>query len=551
MKKLIIIVIILCLIPFLLFPEITGQRNKYIKIIGDTKTGRFAMKTTGGDPKLRTDQNAFLLYYDPAEYPSSYTTIKLDGNDYIYGSPSGEFAQKLFRKRNIIIAKWVIKKVSIIQKLRFVKGPSTGNKDTTEVSYSIWNKDTISHQVGVRIVFDTYLGKEDGAPFRVPGVGSILTETEFSGKNVPKYWYSYDDLIDPTVSAQGTLKIGKFPMPDKLIFASFERFYDYLWDFTLEEGKNFRRGFLQPMDSAVAIYWEPKEVSQKASFTVKTYFGLHGSSIKKGKGLTVALSGPVEVTDEKFAINADLQNVSSDDASDVIAVLVLPKGLKFAKKTSKKKSSKRIGSIDSKEMSRATWDVIPDGTVTGPVTYKVYVGGNIDEKATTTPAERKIKILKKDKKTKAIQEIKAALVKEFKEKSGKEAVKGKKSSPEIKDTAEGIIVEFSGDINFEYNSDKLILEAKKNLNKVSKVLKNKAYNIEIIGHTDATGTEEHNLKLSENRAKTVYFFLLKSGYISEHQATYKGMGEAKPVADNLTESGRSKNRRVEILIIPE
>ncbi len=562
MNRLIIIVIILCFIPFLLFPDIIQLQNEYIKVMGDQKTARFAIKTTGGDPELKTDQDAFLLYYDDIDYPSSYTTIRIDGKDYIFGSRSGRVIRKLFNRGSYLVSAWGKDDVSISQRLRFVKGVTTGNVDTIEVSYRVWNKDVLGHSVGVRIVFDTYLGREDGAPFRVPGVGPILTEKKFSGRNVPKYWYSYDDLINPSVRAQGTLYVGKSPRPDKLVFASFSRFNDYLWDFPIEEGNSFRRGFLQPMDSAVAVYWEPKEVSAKASFTVKTCLGLHGSTIKKGKGFTVALNSPVEVTDEKFVINADLQNISSDDASDVIAVLALPEGLEFAGKMSKrkniqliKKSSKKIGSLESSEMSRATWEVVPAGTVTGPVIYKVYVKGNIDEKTTTTKAERDITILEKEKKTEAIREIKIALAKQFKEeskaKSNNETEEIKKNSPEIKDTEVGVKLVLEGDINFKYDSDKLVLKAKEILHSVGKALKNKTYNIEIIGHTDNKGSVEYNLNLSEKRAKTVYVFLAKSRYISVHQTTYKGMGEAEPVADNSTESGRSKNRRVEIHIIPD
>lgn len=67
------------------------------------------------------------------------------------------------------------------------------------------------------------------------------------------------------------------------------------------------------------------------------------------------------------------------------------------------------------------------------------------------------------------------------------------------------------------------------------------------GHTDNSGDPLTNLKLSEERAKSVYTFLVSSG-IKKERLSYKGFGETKPVADNATAEGRSKNRRTEFVI---
>jgi flagellar motor protein MotB len=72
--------------------------------------------------------------------------------------------------------------------------------------------------------------------------------------------------------------------------------------------------------------------------------------------------------------------------------------------------------------------------------------------------------------------------------------------------------------------------------------------IEISGHTDKTGSEPLNFKLSENRAKAVVDYLVQKG-ISSSQLEYKGFGSLQPVADNATAAGRTKNRRVEFKIL--
>ncbi|WP_374164239.1 OmpA family protein [Arcticibacter sp. MXS-1] len=72
--------------------------------------------------------------------------------------------------------------------------------------------------------------------------------------------------------------------------------------------------------------------------------------------------------------------------------------------------------------------------------------------------------------------------------------------------------------------------------------------IEILGHTDNTGSVETNLSLSENRARSVYNYLIQNK-ISPERLSYKGLGSSQPVADNGTEEGRQANRRTEFRIL--
>ena len=67
------------------------------------------------------------------------------------------------------------------------------------------------------------------------------------------------------------------------------------------------------------------------------------------------------------------------------------------------------------------------------------------------------------------------------------------------------------------------------------------------GHTSSEGSDSYNLKLSQKRANSVVQFLESKGVSNRLSA--KGFGEAKPVADNRTEIGRSENRRVELIWI--
>jgi Tol biopolymer transport system component len=104
-------------------------------------------------------------------------------------------------------------------------------------------------------------------------------------------------------------------------------------------------------------------------------------------------------------------------------------------------------------------------------------------------------------------------------------------------------------IFYETDSYELLPESVVELKKVQGFLqKNPSIIVEISGHTDNTGTPDHNQVLSERRADTVVEFLINMG-VRPEALSHAGYGEGQPVADNSTESGRAQNRRTELKII--
>lgn len=118
----------------------------------------------------------------------------------------------------------------------------------------------------------------------------------------------------------------------------------------------------------------------------------------------------------------------------------------------------------------------------------------------------------------------------------------------IERVGEGILITFDSGLLFDVNSFQLKPVTRNNLNKLAEVL-NKYDDTDIViqGHTDSTGSEDLNMTLSENRAKSVSNHLLLQGVASGRLITM-GMGEGYPVADNETTTGRQANRRVEVAI---
>ena len=103
-------------------------------------------------------------------------------------------------------------------------------------------------------------------------------------------------------------------------------------------------------------------------------------------------------------------------------------------------------------------------------------------------------------------------------------------------------------INFQTGSDQLTPSARAILDTIATGLRGQpGMMVEISGHTDAQGAQDYNLKLSQNRARSVKSYLMGKS-IGPGRMTTAGYGEFNPVAGNDTESGRAKNRRVEFKI---
>jgi outer membrane protein OmpA-like peptidoglycan-associated protein len=116
--------------------------------------------------------------------------------------------------------------------------------------------------------------------------------------------------------------------------------------------------------------------------------------------------------------------------------------------------------------------------------------------------------------------------------------------------ADRLLVTFPGDTFFDSGSSRISPGAGQRLNSLSQTLSNyPESNLVIRGHTDSTGSEAANLRLSEDRANNVRNYLVNGG-VSPSRITAMGFGEQFPLATNATEAGRQQNRRVEIEIVP-
>lgn len=316
--------------------------NEFIKIrcnSEDFDRGRFSVDTTLGDPQSTDDDNQILIYGHPKPW-TSYTTVRIDGENFVFGAQTRKRAGKGARfgteilpptkKDNEIIETIYSYKdfINVKQQLTFTRSPSTKMKDTALIKYIINNLDDKPHNVGLRIVIDTMIGTNDAAPFRLLD-RAIITETQIVGDEIPDFYQAFDSLIDPKVIAQGNLRGGGITPPEKIIFSNWGTLADNLWEFPYEEGRNFMRAGEEEYDTAVALYWYEKILNPNEELIISTSYGLGGITTAAGK-LSIGITAPAEISPSKkrgFLIVAYIENTGGFDAKDVKLQLILPNGI--------------------------------------------------------------------------------------------------------------------------------------------------------------------------------------------------------------------------------
>jgi len=121
---------------------------------------------------------------------------------------------------------------------------------------------------------------------------------------------------------------------------------------------------------------------------------------------------------------------------------------------------------------------------------------------------------------------------------------------ETRDTPRGLVITMA-DVLFDTGKYEVRPNTREQLAKLSGILlTHPGLNLEVEGHTDSTGSDEFNQRLSEQRASTVRDYLVGQGLASD-AVTATGFGKTMPVASNDTAPGRQKNRRVELIVSGE
>ncbi len=106
-----------------------------------------------------------------------------------------------------------------------------------------------------------------------------------------------------------------------------------------------------------------------------------------------------------------------------------------------------------------------------------------------------------------------------------------------------------GPIRFKKGKADVDPACDKTMTYIAKILKESpGFHVQVDGHTDNVGKPESNLKLSQERAEAVVKYLVQKKGVDANRLSAKGFGDTQPIADNKTDKGRAKNRRVDFTV---
>ncbi|RCW51502.1 MULTISPECIES: hypothetical protein [unclassified Halanaerobium] len=356
--------------------------NDYIVLVvnqQENSQGRFAIETTGGAPLRNNDNNKPLIYGRPSPW-TSYTTLWINNKKYIFGGKTerragnngnyGEIITPPTVEGDSIITRSKFGDIIVEQILSIVKSSTTGLPDTGQIKYRIINNSKEEQKIGLRIMLDTMLGENDGAPFRL-GTDAVTTDKLYYKKELNNFWQAFDSLAAPQVTSQGTFLGPDVTPPDKVYFADWGSLADGIWDFDFNPGQEFIRKGEYEIDSAIAMFWVPEKIPAGESKTYITKYGLGGITIVPGL-ISLGVTSPAEVTldkdNESFPIIAYLENTSEINARNVSVKLELPDTFEAGKIT------RELGNMKAGESAQLKWDVKPAGSeIPKEITYRVLV----------------------------------------------------------------------------------------------------------------------------------------------------------------------------------
>jgi hypothetical protein len=379
-------------------PQNVSLANEFIRIVvnnGTNEAGRFSIDTTGGDPTRPNSKNQQLIYGGSTPW-TSYSTVRIDNTDYVFGGPTdrraglnakyGTAVTPPTLKDGVLATTYQYDDILVTQELSIVRGAGSRMLDTAGITYRLANQGKVSHQVGLRVLLDTKLGPNDGAPMRV-GENILKIPTKFLADKLPDYWQAFDDLSNPSVISQGTYRSsdGSVTPPQAAIFADWGTLADEVWEPQLDPNQGFIRKDEDEPDTATAMFWYPAALDPGKSLVYATNYGIGYASITPAR-LTLGLTAQKDATFEyertqPITITGYLKNDSSFDGNNVTLSLKLPEGLKFQTGS---KLTQTIPTFKTGDELQASWVVVPTGSVSGNVSVELDAASdNIESNKTT------------------------------------------------------------------------------------------------------------------------------------------------------------------------
>ncbi|MCC8160345.1 MAG: S-layer homology domain-containing protein [Oscillospiraceae bacterium] len=268
--------------------EIYSISNGYLTYSYNAETGGFSIETAEGNPQKSYDDNIPLLYTEDSSRSNStsFTTVRIDGNDYIFGQDYGFFglstktaAPVISEGGRLLTMEWTIKGITVKQQIALGTDENTDTIGNAGISYEVVNNSGAEAEVSIRLMLDTALGKDIDAPYILSSGSNtpLYVETEYSGDEVPDQIRGVDSVSSPKAMSYIIPKGWEGGTePNKIIVGHWANLANTRYDYTVDkycDFTNYSNAYRTP-DAAVAIYWDSQTVAAGGSFSAETLYGV-------------------------------------------------------------------------------------------------------------------------------------------------------------------------------------------------------------------------------------------------------------------------------------
>jgi hypothetical protein len=299
-----------------------------------TETARFGILMLDEKDPENPKKHKRLTYEENGQ--SNNTCVNIEGQEHLFGQLPGKWVKnkKLLKAKNR--QRWTssmdyAEKINVTQVVDLVPGQSR-LLDTVLVRYTIVNQSNLPRQVGLRVMLDTFIGANDGVPFRIPGRPTFLeTKEDFDQKQIPDYVQAWErpDLKNPGTIAHLGLKgielAGiQVEQIEMMRICRWPGNMDIRWKW---EPEAINQPPDKPKDSCVVLYWAERKMEPRERRDMAFTYGLNSISSVQSKNSELGLTagGSFRLGGE-FTLTATIKNPRSGQK----VTLKLPAGLALA-----------------------------------------------------------------------------------------------------------------------------------------------------------------------------------------------------------------------------
>ena len=310
------------------------MQNNYLRLV-IASDGRYSLyKVDGG--------RTYNLFYSG----TSFQTISLDGvRSKIVGSNVNVAFDSADESATMT---YVTNNITITEKFSFDVNYNTGNRDIMKVTTTVTNGDTAAHNVGLRMMFDTQCNNNDEAPFKIPGIGDVTTEREFTRGSIPTSYQAVDSLTNPNVVLTGTFDTTA-DGPDVVQFISWRKSSDCIWDAAVTPGRSIG-------DSSVTQRWDEKALAPGQSRVYTTNAGLGEATQQANSSISLVATAPAYTPFDQnlarfanFDVTGTLLNISETDINNAYVRIELPDCMSLVELPEDNSSSEADSSSQAEE----------------------------------------------------------------------------------------------------------------------------------------------------------------------------------------------------------